>query len=220
MYRPDNPINFSAPWSKQSVRVVCEPCNTTWMCELEGKVSPFLGPMITSAQSTPLRINRQTLLATWAVKTALVCEHLHPSQRFIPDSEYERFYAIKRPPPGYVVWVAYRKSFYDRSGRELLVASREQQIQTALVDPGDSEKLVADIKAGARMFISFFAFGHVVMIVFGHTIPKGKVEIIQPPIRATQWIWPPNGRVVWPPTVTVEDVGGIEALQKAIASES
>jgi hypothetical protein len=55
-------------------------------------------------------------------------QYVHAGDRIVPDAEYHRLYAIKQPPRGYVVWMAHRTIYADNTGRELLVASREEII--------------------------------------------------------------------------------------------
>lgn len=72
------------------LKIVCDKnCNNGWMSDLENKVSPILGPMMET-----LTTSQQANLASWAVKTVLVADHLDRLNRFVPDSEYQAWSGI------------------------------------------------------------------------------------------------------------------------------
>ena len=52
------------------IRCVCEQCNNGWMSRLEGRVQPFLQPLLIGA-SGALDMVGQTTIATWAVVTVV-----------------------------------------------------------------------------------------------------------------------------------------------------
>ena len=62
------------------IRCVCEHCNNGWMSELEGRVQPYLQPLLLG-QSGALDSPGQTAIATWAVKTAMVLEGMEPTEK-------------------------------------------------------------------------------------------------------------------------------------------
>jgi hypothetical protein len=198
----------------QRVKVVCFDCNSGWMSRLEGRVKGKLGPILRHGQATRLSLGDQKLLATWAVKTAFMFEHLHPNERIIPDSEYGRFYSLQQPPPGYVVWMAHRRTLVDHTGRELLVASRHEGIHKIDVPPEFVQQVEKWMAEGRRAFIITFSIGRVVFQVFGHDVPGAfRVNMSNP--RVNHWIWPVQGDVTWPPALSVEDIGGLFALHQA-----
>jgi hypothetical protein len=207
---------FRIPPFEQTVRVVCEKCNTGWMSELEGKVKPKLGPMILHGRPTELDPPLQRLFATWAVKTAFMFGYFHPADKAVPDSECARLYVAQQPPRGYVVWLAHRTTYYDSTGRELLIASRGQVISTV---NAASEQLAKQVKTaaaqGQKAFRVTFAIGRVVFAVFGHNFP-GSFTINEPPVKVTQWIWPVQGNTTWPPSISIDALGGLDALHKAL----
>jgi hypothetical protein len=73
---------WSQPMFKQTVRAVCSDCNGGWMSGLEGDRRRVLSPMI-RGMAVQLGADTQKLIATWALKTALMAmrrgreEHSH-----------------------------------------------------------------------------------------------------------------------------------------------
>jgi hypothetical protein len=90
-----------------TARAACQKhCNGGWMHDLETDVSQFMKPMITRGAITSLDLRRQLVLATWAIKTAMVYE-------FIDTRNIQYFTADERlsvkqylQPPGDVyIWI-------------------------------------------------------------------------------------------------------------------
>ena len=68
----DRPITFSKN-PEIKVKSVCGVCNNGWMSNLEAASIPVVGNLMQDI-SLPLDTSQQTLLATWAVKTAMVLD--------------------------------------------------------------------------------------------------------------------------------------------------
>lgn len=209
----------SAPFS-DVVKIVCQDrCNGGWMSDLEAAVKPILGPMMTRGWVTTLSAPTQQTLAFWAVKTALVIEHLHPRHRVVGDSEYGGLFAAQQPLPTHVVWIGRRNSPGDN-----LVSSLKESLNRIQV-PADNHKMTQAIRQatdnGARMYRFTFSIGHVVFQVFGHNIPMTlQIEGGTGFHDVVQQIWPPKSDVTWPPPKSVESVGGTEGLHRAWGSTS
>ncbi len=93
---------------------ICEECNNTWLADLERKVSQFLAPMAKEFAPTDLSVERLSLLATWAVKTAFLFERsVRQKYRQRPldgtpgsDAELAWLWKHQTPPPKALVWLA------------------------------------------------------------------------------------------------------------------
>jgi len=88
--------DFARAWNAyrldQQVRMACRACNNGWMNDLETKVRPIITPMIVpmvvGQQRVTLDLQSRLLVATWAVKTAMVGEFLaQPHQRYFMQDE-------------------------------------------------------------------------------------------------------------------------------------
>jgi hypothetical protein len=90
---------------------VCMACNNRWLSVLEKDVQPILGPLIFGKERS-LPPDEQRLLATWAVKTALMLD-LGSDRPIIPTGFYHDFRLRRGPLPNYLVWIgAYRDWHY------------------------------------------------------------------------------------------------------------
>lgn len=87
----------AAKVASMTTKRVCNPCNTGWMCDLEGEASPVLQPMILGRQSA-LSAPEQLLVATWATKTAMVIESTLDNLDNFPANQCATVMAENRPP--------------------------------------------------------------------------------------------------------------------------
>jgi hypothetical protein len=202
------------------VRVVCRRCNTGWMSQLEGRVKAVLGPMLLRGWITSLSPRTQADIAFWAAKTALVLDHLQPRARVVPETEYAALHSAQSALPAHMVWLAHRSRQVDQMG-DLLGSSLKQPItHIALSENQDAgpfrDRLEQWVAEGRGMYRITFTVGRVVFQVFGHSLPT-QVGISAQSEQASvvQRIWPVGGDVSWPPPVSIESIGGVEALHRA-----
>jgi hypothetical protein len=88
----------------RQARVVCASCNSGWMSDLETRVSPLLVP--DRLDGRLLSHDEQELLATWAMKTALVLNAAEtPDRRVIPPKVARRFGRDRHIPTPTEVWI-------------------------------------------------------------------------------------------------------------------
>jgi hypothetical protein len=88
----------------RQARVVCASCNNGWMSDLETQVSLLLAP--DTLDGRPLCHDEQTLLATWAMKTALVLNAAEtPDRRVIPSEVARRFGRDQQIPEHTEIWI-------------------------------------------------------------------------------------------------------------------
>ena len=204
--------NWPAAPFTDTVRVVCECCNSGWMSAMEGAVKDILGPMMTKGWTTTMSTTTQTELAGWALKTALVIDHLHPRARVVPDSAYPALCRSKGAHATTAVWIGKRNEPWSS-----LVESLKQQITTITLpdEIKHVEPLVRkDIADGAALFRFTFAVGHVAFQVFDHTLTEAKFNLGQGSGRhdTLRQIWPVHSQVTWPPSRPINDMGGIPGL--------
>jgi hypothetical protein len=207
-------LEFESLPFEQKVAIVCAECNNNWMSALETSAGPILGPMVGSAIPTELTPAAQRSIATWATKTALVLQYLHPANRIIPDGEYHRFYSMREPLPEHVVLLARRESFTDQAtGVSNLVTSREQLVNSIPYSSANRDEINMAMARGAVVYRVTFALGFVIFVVLGHTFPMPMdVQLSPSGEEFIRGIWPIQSRSVWPAPRPVEQMGGLEAL--------
>lgn len=89
------------------VKAVCEPCNSGWMSALEGRVKPYLLPMI-KGEIVEIPPEAQESLAVWTLKTALMCQVMLPQERpNLPAELFTDLYRDRRPAEEMKVFCGY-----------------------------------------------------------------------------------------------------------------
>jgi hypothetical protein len=205
---------FPAVPFQQQVRVVCKPCNEGWMADLESDVKGFLGPMLLERRKTTLAPSEQERLATWAVKTAMTIDHLHPKELVIPAVQLSEFHAAQTALPGQLVWIALREQIEDETERPLLGSVLKQSVGEFFLMPEVAQEAEQWHKEGRNVYRITFTIGHVAFQVFGHNLPTGmRVEV--PPGAPVRIINAASAPVQWPPADAIESIGGMRGLHDA-----
>ena len=175
------------------------------MHELETTAEPILAPLI-EGKSQTWHQWRQTVAATWALKTAIMIEQAGPLHlRAIPQEIYPGFYRVLRPPtPPYTqVWAAAyvgeSPHAYGRGFMRLVLTAPKDEV------PDDLTAYGACLQVGA---LAFRLFGHVIQGRPGTSLRAKYARCLVP-------IWPTSPRVEWPPDLAVDD-DGMELLVKSM----
>lgn len=210
----NEPIRFSSAPFEDRIWGFCEDCNGGWMNAMETRVRPVITPMMTANASTSLTPAEQLALANWAIKTVLVLDHQSPQNRSIPDSEYGAFYKKKQPLKNHVVWIGR----IDPTKEMKLADTVLQKIHRTRIDTSDDglvKQVREDIVDGRWMYVGTFSIGFVVLQVWGHNLTHAmKIDTGIDHQSVMKRIWPVQGDVTWPPSVSVDTyVGGIRAIQ-------
>jgi hypothetical protein len=210
-------IQYPTVLFEQTVTAVCGPCNNEWMSELEGKVQPFLGPMILRGERTRLTRHDQRHLAAWALKTLLVSQCMQPSKKVFPESVYDQFYKTQEPGNNHMVWLGARGVIdQDESGGGyLLSAASVKPLSEFRVPATLPEKHLQEIRSG-YFYVGTLVLGFVALQVFGHSVRLGFDIIRRPPGWLFQ-IWKPQNHIVWPNTV---GIGSLEGLHDSLKPPS
>lgn len=166
------------------VKRVCIPCNNRWMSGLEGQAKPVLLPLV-RGQVNSLSYAEQQLVATWAVKTAMMLQFtpIHNAGTVIAPSLYQELYADQdRPPASVVVWIGHEAQ---QPPPGALFALRGMAIEH--VD-------VSGLVPIRRPYLGFEATliaRHLVLKVMGHNGP-GRISILNEVIAPAglDLIWP------------------------------
>lgn len=180
------------------LRCVCQKCNNEWMSRLEQDSIPLLSSMAHDLV-LPIRLDERTLVAAWAVKTAMLWEYFGPTTRrpYYLDGEKADLRAARRIPENTTVWLA------RYGGSPLLWSS----MADATADPRQPFP-----DTTARAFVTTIVFGKLCVQV--ESIRSLMLDVRPLPTTvpvAGPWedclvtIWPPTGRetVDWPPKLTL-----------------
>lgn len=182
------------PLADITVRRVCEPCNTGWMCRIEEAAEPVLADLIKGNPRT-LDLEAMNIAATWGYLKCLVVDlAMNGRQTLVVPVVHAWFRQFQHPPDSALVALAcyggVRHPLYATAGRNPF---------TITVDTGGSYQL--------DMYTMVLGVGHLVVKVVGHHLPlpvdlnpaAGEAEV-------ASRIWPqPDGTVRWPPISRLND---------------
>lgn len=185
-------------WTSATLGVVagkvCEPCNTGWMEASENAARPFLTSMIVGNRRTYYE-HGQTVLAAWAVKTALALHLAIPDADPLPEGHYRALAANpERPPEATQVFIAaYEGPFHAHCKPRLF--TMETSAGTA-----------------ADGYVMTFFVRHAVFQVFGYVHEEPIALTKRGTLaHATAQIWPVLGPVEFPPRLILQ-WGGFRQL--------
>ncbi len=174
--------------------VLCRVCNNVKFGGLEGKIEKALPPLIIGNRANILP-GGQTLLASWAVKTAMVAEHFKPIDDGIPQADRTWLLRKMTPPPrGWFVWIA---AYGGTAWRDLAIYQGRMGVSLTPVARPSAAPHYAQATT--------FGLGHILFSVVSSSAPdierfKGRETegLIQ--------IWPPQERsILWPPHRILDD---------------
>lgn len=177
---------------EQTVKDVCHSCNTGWMNNLEIAAQPLLKPMF-KGHGKALHERGQATLATWGLKTIMMCALTQPSSPIIPHEHYTALYErrCEREPPSsvYVSLAAY-------SGQRWASYYRAHDLVVSF----ERSKGLPDAAAyGVTLTI-----GQVGFQVFGSTSDVRNF-ITGPLLKILCPIWPFEKSIIWPATRWLND---------------
>ena len=204
-------------------RSICRDCNTGWMAtSLESAVKEYLLPAMLG-KPIVLEPAMQRVVATWAVKTALLFQMKAMADRqprgFAPASNLRWLYDHRdnpEPPPGSHVWLA----------------AVDAQLGTVDSHVGWHNATTSTPPLDMELYLVSFSVGYLVFQVFGqdfrepdhHAVtgePLRDVLLPQPVLTYMRRIWPARTEVItWPPLgrLAWHDLSRFAAVDQAITA--
>jgi hypothetical protein len=167
----------------RQARIVCKTCNTGWMSKLEHAVSALLEPAALAGRV--LNQDEQTLLATWAMKTALTMNAAQPlDQRTIPVETARAFGHHREMPQGARVWLASYTGIDD-------------QIPAFIGLGIDLDDRQGNRRGWRDLSFSTFVVGPFVFQVFCGTPTVGAIDLRPVPEARIAQLWPIGPPASW-----------------------
>lgn len=117
VYNEENEFEVKGSWrdsGKLITKSICHSCNTGWMSQLEGKISPLLKPLVGPNATRPSAADLYELgqlpdFQKWILKTALTLDQQVPTgkERKLPLEAPSWVYEDALPPSihGYLSWI-------------------------------------------------------------------------------------------------------------------
>lgn len=177
-----------------TVRVVCEHCNSGWLSQLELRTKPFLIPLILGerVEMTP---EFQKAIALWAAKTAMTAEMVRPRENGITQTEKSFLKNRLLPPPNWIIWVA---GYAGGRWRELGMGQHRGQI-TASPIPRPN-RVMNYIQA------TTLGMGHIVFLIVSTNWKSAPKTFARFDGNGFYQICPPRPRsILWPPARLLND---------------
>jgi hypothetical protein len=201
--------SYSTKVLGHNVNAFCATCNNGWMSRLEVECSKIMRPML-RARQVPVRLGfvKQRIVSSWAVKTAYVLHQLHPTERFIPESEYRTLAAQHQPSSAIYVTIGARHVAADRAGVANIFEYYERFIS--------ADRQREDVSHGVLHMV--FVLGAVCFAIntFVGVRPFGPRRLNLRVQQSLSQIWPTfTPEVTWPP-LSITDIGGAEGLFEAL----
>lgn len=174
-----------------TVKRVCAECNNGWMSTLEGMARPALVPLM-AGRRRRLAPAEQEIIAVWAIKTALMCEFIHPATRGASDLHFRALAERLKPPPDAHVWLAHYKG-----PKELDYNHRVLHLADAS-DPSRPKR---------KGFLTAFVINRLVIYVMdAEEGPRLRTDLSAHAEQGAVPIQPIKyGLVDWPPQVALDD---------------
>jgi hypothetical protein len=191
-------VGFDSPNHDVTVKRVCETCNTEWMAGLEGRIIPILLPWVRGRRAR-LVYEQQELIATWAVKTAMMLQYtpVYAGGAVIPASQYAGLFRRKTSPP---------------DGVEVFIGIEPSGPPGALFGIRGLHVLVKDEASLAPRYARYLGYEvtmiarHLVLKLLGHVGGPADFSVSEgfdlPGLKPLTKIWPPeaSGGVLLPPS--------------------
>lgn len=176
------------------------------MSRLENRAQPFLQPLL-AGQSGVLDQAGQTVIATWAVKTAMVLEGMDPAEkRAYSQFQRERLRLRAAIPWRTSVWLA------ASAEPDWFMSTKNRHL-------GETPDGISGVSIT-------MAFAHAVLQVLTIRAPEtiGPETLVTTDVRRGPWneltvqIWPPREGVSWPPPLGLNGELGLDALAERFST--
>jgi len=171
------------------LRVVCAPCNNTWMSRLEADAQPILTPLIQGRLST-LDANQQRTVAEWMALKLMVADHGHPDDYVVSETDRYDFRKSRRIPDGFEVRLGrcgqgrWTSCFF----RVTALRERPKPVQKDL-PPKNLESVV---------------FGIGALLIFAFVSPDPELTTSDSLSKPLPRLWPPQAtELLWPPEIAL-----------------
>jgi hypothetical protein len=196
------------------VKRVCRDCNNGWMSRLETEASAVIKPLLNETLAIPLTGGTGgslTLLARWAMKTALMLQYVHRDPA-IPPAVYEQFHSTQLPPSQQC------RMFLARHAKHG-IPDGAHSIGWSVKGPASPSGAVA---YEGLMYGVTFCIANVVIQIVGYvpTVPAAGTFTLNYP--SPYWgyveqLWPAVAGITWPLSRPVLDDPSLIAFSRALA---
>ena len=184
------------------IKCVCKTCNSGWMSQLENQCLPLVGSLAQDL-SISLDSSQQSLLATWALKMAMVTDSTNKKTRdlFYEKEERDRMRSDQAIPERAKVWIGRAsKNSFAAIGTDVWID-------------------MPNIRKVAKGSVSTIVVGRLVIqvltihVLHDHLTSDAAIAAVQP--KPGRWndsllsVWPVgSSSISWPPKLTFDTATG------------
>ncbi|MET9510751.1 hypothetical protein ABZX62_20215 [Streptomyces flavidovirens] len=191
-YTEQNDRRHTGRMFTAKVKAVCGSCNNGWMSSLEGDVMPTLLPMV-KGEVIQIAPEAQELLATWTLKTALMCQLMQSDAvRNLPTSHYADLFRDRRLSGQMRAFTSYMVPPQYLNGES----------------PVEYRSIPSEVRFTSSDGLQHRLWATVVTLRIGYAVlqlvsvgPEGYDYDLEPAAFApyTEQIWPVQESICWPP---------------------
>lgn len=205
-FRGNEDVVRDTPVLDGVVKRVCKSCNEGWMSDLETESKPILLPLVFGDKpNVQLSPNDQRVLATWALKTAIVADFFG-KEPYLPSSVYRQLFEKRCPPKTCLVFVsAYGGTDYKLTSHNNWMSVTTRNFWNRL---GVFERGPVDMEGG----MSTLRLLRLILQVAIFEREDAPLATLRKPSGYDEVIWPIADRpVAWPPSGKALDDSGVRA---------
>lgn len=178
----------------RKIKAVCKSCNTGWLSNLEEELKPRLRALILGEVLT-LTPWDQRRLATWATKTAMTAEMLHPKSAAVTFREREYLRLHREPPKEFNVWVGH----YGGSQYTTNLHHHSNHISTGTPTPPKAA-------VAPNTQATIINLGRLFLQIASSSFRGLQLKLKDEATSNLRRIWPPReGNLSWPPAIPLTD---------------
>jgi hypothetical protein len=182
----------------KKIKHVCRTCNETWLSnQVEDAAKPTLTPLI-NGETMTVNADMQRILSTWAAKTVMTAEHVHPSKVVVHQIERTCLKDNLLPPAGWYIWIG---TYGGVTWGELAIQQHAAKLRIPTIDNGNIIE--------HNLTFTIIGMRRLMFVVVSSSWPR-MWDIIDglgnPNVLCLSRIWPvANADIEWPRPVALTD---------------
>ncbi len=178
----------------RKVRVVCRRCNIGWLSDLEDELKPQIKALVLG-ETVALTPWDQRRLATWAAKTSMTAEFIHPETAAVTFDEREYLRLHREPPRAFNVWAGHYE------GSRYTTDLHHHSVRMSVRTPTPPETLVP-----RNTQTTIIGLGKLFLQISSSSLAGLEFNLQDERSSNLRRIWPPVAAdLPWPPATSLSD---------------
>ena len=178
----------------RKVRAVCRRCNTGWLSNLENELKPQIKALVLG-EALNLTPWDQRRLSTWAAKTSMTAEFIHPKTAAVTFEEREHLRLHREPPRAFNVWAGHYV------GSRYTTDLHHHSVHLSVRTPTSPKTGVAP-----NTQATIIGLGRLFLQISSSSFHGLQMNLKDEATSNLRRIWPPRGaNLSWPPARSLTD---------------